>query len=72
MAVGRVATDHHTVSLKVKSTLDSCDDDLMDEEAAVGGGCTVAQPDAATASSSNSSNLAIVNQCLRLNVHAGQ
>ncbi|KAG2431756.1 hypothetical protein HXX76_009252 [Chlamydomonas incerta] len=28
MAVGRVNTDHHAVSLKVKSTLDSCDDDL--------------------------------------------
>ncbi|GLC76354.1 hypothetical protein PLESTF_001770500 [Pleodorina starrii] len=30
MAVGRVATDHHSVSLKVKSTLDSCDDELVD------------------------------------------
>ncbi|GIL97703.1 hypothetical protein Vretimale_3285 [Volvox reticuliferus] len=34
MAVGRVATDHHTVSLKVKSTLDSCDDEFMDGEVA--------------------------------------
>ncbi|KXZ44956.1 hypothetical protein GPECTOR_60g733 [Gonium pectorale] len=30
MAVGRVATDHHSVSLKVKSTLDSCDDPDLD------------------------------------------
>ncbi|GLI59640.1 hypothetical protein VaNZ11_001549, partial [Volvox africanus] len=34
MAVGRVATDHHTVTLKVKSTLDSCDDEFTDREAA--------------------------------------